>query len=141
MFADETNTDVITLTLRSEDHQSPEKRRKRIMQDGSEMKESRVKLLDDNEPRQPFSQDSVSSRNEKVLEDGEQEGEGDEKAGITFPERLMALLDQEVEKDALSWLDDGDGFYIRPKIFSERVLNKHFQGTKFESFTRKLNRW
>jgi hypothetical protein len=28
-----------------------------------------------------------------------------------------------------------------PVVFAEKVLDKHFQGTKFESFTRKLNRW
>jgi len=64
-----------------------------------------------------------------------------ERAIFTFPERLMELLDQEVAKDAMWWLEDGDGFCVIPKVFADKVLNKYFQGTKFESFTRKLNRW
>lgn len=39
------------------------------------------------------------------------------------------------------WLPDGDSFCLIPVVFAENVLDKHFQGTKFESFTRKLNRW
>lgn len=64
-----------------------------------------------------------------------------EKAHFSFPERLFELLEEEKEKDALWWLSDGDAFAIVPKVFPDQVLNKYFQGTKFESFTRKLNRW
>jgi HSF-type DNA-binding len=64
-----------------------------------------------------------------------------ERAAFTFPARLMELLEGGVEKEALWWLDGGDCFCVVPKIFAERVLNKYFQSTKFESFTRKLNRW
>lgn len=59
----------------------------------------------------------------------------------TFPERLMDLLSNEEAKDAMWWLPSGDSFAIQPKKFSESILNKYFQGTKLESFTRKMNRW
>eukprot|EP00977_Amphora_coffeiformis_P014228 scaffold3939_cov166-Amphora_coffeaeformis.AAC.17 len=64
-----------------------------------------------------------------------------EKAHYTFPERLMELLEGETVKEAMWWLPGGSAFAIRPKVFYDIVLSKHFQGTKFESFTRKLNRW
>ena len=60
---------------------------------------------------------------------------------ITFPMKLRSLLDDEQFKDVIWWLPGGEAFCIAPADFSERILEKHFQGTKFESFTRKLNRW
>jgi HSF-type DNA-binding len=60
---------------------------------------------------------------------------------LPFPEKLMSLLDGDKVSDAMWWLPDGDSFCLIPVVFAERVLDKHFQGTKFESFTRKLNRW
>ena len=60
---------------------------------------------------------------------------------MTFPEKLMMLLDGNCAKEAMWWLPDGDAFCFIPNVFAEQVLDKHFQGTKFESFTRKLNRW
>jgi len=60
---------------------------------------------------------------------------------LPFPEKLMALLDGKTVSDAMWWLPDGDAFCIIPSVFAEQVLDKHFSGTKFESFTRKLNRW
>lgn len=59
----------------------------------------------------------------------------------TFPEKLMTLLDSGKVKDRMWWLPDGDGFAFKPENFAETVLAQHFQGTKLESFTRKLNRW
>ena len=58
-----------------------------------------------------------------------------------FPDNLMSLLDSGVVSDIIRWLPDGDAFCLKPALFAERVLDKYFQGTKFESFTRKLNRW
>ena len=83
--------------------------------------------------------------------DDEDDGEGDEEGGSTqlfhidsgllpFPEKLMVLLDENTASDAMWWLPDGDSFCIIPTVFAEQVLDKHFSGTKFESFTRKLNR-
>ena len=58
-----------------------------------------------------------------------------------FPERLMDLLEKKVAEDAMWFLPGSDAIAIKPKLFSEKVLNKYFQGTKFESFQRKLYRW
>lgn len=60
---------------------------------------------------------------------------------MSFPEKIMMLLNKTIAIDAMWWLSDGDAFCILPIPFTEKVLDKHFQGTKFESFTRKLNRW
>jgi len=62
-----------------------------------------------------------------------------------FPEKLMALLDSKVAPDAVWWLRDvGDitgAFAINKKIFSELLLNTRFNGNKWPSITRNLNRW
>lgn len=60
---------------------------------------------------------------------------------LPFPDKLMSLLDSDKVTEAMRWLRDGDAFCIAPALFTDRVLDKYFQGTKFESFTRKLNRW
>lgn len=61
---------------------------------------------------------------------------------LTFPERLMYLLQHEVEPKALWWQKDGTSFGFEPKLFTAKVLNKLFPTKiKFESFIRKLNRW
>lgn len=60
---------------------------------------------------------------------------------LPFPDNLMSLLDSGVVSDIIRWLPEGDAFCLKPALFAERVLDKYFQGTKFESFTRKLNRW
>jgi len=84
----------------------------------------------------PGSGGSVAKKDESLaLEDDF------EKTHHTFPERLMELLENEEVKNAMWWLPGGDAFTIVPRLFPEMVLNKYFQGTKFESFTRKLNRW
>lgn len=60
----------------------------------------------------------------------------------TFPERLMYLLQNETDPDALWWQPDGDSFAFEPNQFTEKVLTKLPGGKiKFESFIRKLNRW
>ncbi|KAL7576482.1 hypothetical protein ACA910_017987 [Epithemia clementina (nom. ined.)] len=64
-----------------------------------------------------------------------------EKAQYTFPERLMELLMNGSVKKAMWWLPGGEAFALVPNTFYDVVLAKYFQGTKFESFTRKLNRW
>jgi hypothetical protein len=82
-----------------------------------------------------------STENKEETPPNAEEVEESEKVVFTFPERLMELLDDAVEKESMWWLEDGNGFCVVPKLFAENVLNKYFQGTKFESFTRKLNRW
>jgi len=60
---------------------------------------------------------------------------------LTFPEKLMELLNTKNCQDAMCWLPNGNGFALHPTSFMKKILPKHFEGTKFESFTRKLNRW
>lgn len=60
---------------------------------------------------------------------------------LPFPGKLMSLLDGKCDtvSDAMLWFPDGDAFCLIPSVFTERVLDKHFQGAKFDSWTRKLN--
>jgi HSF-type DNA-binding len=65
-----------------------------------------------------------------------------------FPQRLMAMLQDDSLNDVISWLPHGKSFVIvRPDVFTERVLPKFLPPvdarscTKYPSFTRKLNRW
>ena len=75
-----------------------------------------------------------------TIEDSQQEDKLDDR--LTFPERLMHMLQHEVEPKALWWQKDGLSFGFEPKLFTEKVLNKLFPTKiKFESFIRKLNRW
>jgi HSF-type DNA-binding len=60
---------------------------------------------------------------------------------LTFPEKLMELLNNEEHRECMSWLPNGNAFALQPTMFTKEILPKHFEGTKFESFTRKLNRW
>lgn len=65
-----------------------------------------------------------------------------------FPRRLMAALADETLCDIISWLPTGKSFAImKPDVFIHQVLPKYFGApssrgsTKYQSFTRKLNRW
>jgi len=60
----------------------------------------------------------------------------------TFPEKLMEVLNSSEAKNAISWLPNGNSFVIlSPNLLTNNILPKHFKEAKFESFTRKLNRW
>ena len=60
-----------------------------------------------------------------------------------FPQRLMAILSDERNTDAICWLPHGRAFIIRNrKLFAEKVMPRFFpRKSKYSSFTRKLNRW
>lgn len=64
-----------------------------------------------------------------------------DKRFLTFPEKLMEVLEDESVSDSIKWNEKGDAFGINPEPFISKALKIHFQGTQFESFTRKLNRW
>lgn len=69
------------------------------------------------------------------------EDDGDENAKI-FPQRLMEILSDPSNHDAISWLPHGRAFIIvNRQKFANMVLPKYFRKTKYTSFTRKLNRW
>jgi len=60
----------------------------------------------------------------------------------TFAEKLMMLLTDPECSEAVEWLPDGTAFVItNPLRFADLVLPKYFKSAKYESFTRKLNRW
>jgi HSF-type DNA-binding len=62
---------------------------------------------------------------------------------MLFPQKLMGILADPMNQDAIAWLPDGQTFVIRDReMFTETVMPKHFsRKAKFSSFTRKLNRW
>jgi hypothetical protein len=65
----------------------------------------------------------------------------DENAKI-FPQRLMEILTEPTNADAITWLPHGKAFIIiNRQKFANMVLPKYFRKTKYTSFTRKLNRW
>lgn len=83
---------------------------------------------------------AIDGRSAGSVSDGA-DADGFRTDSMTFPEKLMNLLECGIVNDTMWWLPDGDAFCFIPNLFAEMVLDKHFQGTKFESFTRKLNRW
>lgn len=59
-----------------------------------------------------------------------------------FAERLMHVLDNEIAKESLWWLGKGEAIAVHPeKIKASPVLASHFQGNRYTSFVRNLNRW
>lgn len=61
---------------------------------------------------------------------------------ISFPMRLMSVLDSEDFIDILKWAPDGKAFCINQhEEFESTVLPTCFDLTKFSSFLRKLYRW
>ena len=109
--------------------------------------DGKAKELDDSETpvKQTNTLDSKesSSKDDSIIEMPNSLSSFSEIESITaaFPRKLMNLLDEGVASDAMWWLEQGDGFCIVPKVFTVKVLDQYFQGTKFESFARKLSRW
>lgn len=65
-----------------------------------------------------------------------------EEVPVTFPQKLMSVLDTEQFSDIITWLPHGKGFIIlQKKKFASDVMPIYFKHSKFTSFTRKLNRW
>lgn len=61
---------------------------------------------------------------------------------LPFPQQLFDILSKEEYKYIISWLPHGKSFFVHnKKKFVELVSPHYFKETKFESFTRKLNRW
>jgi len=68
----------------------------------------------------------------------------------TFPRRLMKVLGDESLSEIITWLPNGTSFAVlNPADFASKVMPKYFASgrglaggsTKYQSFTRKLNRW
>lgn len=60
-----------------------------------------------------------------------------------FPQRLMSILADEKNHDAVCWLPHGRAFIVRDRnLFAEKIMPRFFpRKSKYSSFTRKLNRW
>jgi len=84
---------------------------------------------------------SAKEDTERIIDDEEESGDGD--CQHIFPQRLMSILADERNHDAICWLPHGRAFIIRNRaLFAERVMPKFFpRKSKYSSFTRKLNRW
>ena len=62
---------------------------------------------------------------------------------MIFPQRLMKILSEGDNADAIAWMPDGQSFIVSNRnLFTENVMPKFFpRKSKFSSFVRKLNRW
>lgn len=61
---------------------------------------------------------------------------------LTFPQKLMKILDNEEIVDIISWLPCGIVFVIKNRhSFTREVMPQYFEQVKYTSFTRKLHRW
>jgi len=59
-----------------------------------------------------------------------------------FPETLYDIISAEENQHIISWLPHGQGFILHDKQrFASKILPRFFDGAKFASFTRRLNRW
>ena len=60
-----------------------------------------------------------------------------------FPERLMHVLQNKIEPECIWWLGEkGDAVAIHADhIKAGSLLDTHFQGNRYTSFVRNLNRW
>jgi len=58
-----------------------------------------------------------------------------------FPEVLMRLLSHPANEDIVTFLPDGKYFAIRRLVFSNELLYKHFQLTRFEDFLQETRGW
>lgn len=60
----------------------------------------------------------------------------------SFPETLFDVISAKEYSPIIAWLPHGQGFVIHDKqLFSMMILDRHFAGAKFTSFTRRLKRW
>jgi HSF-type DNA-binding len=60
---------------------------------------------------------------------------------LNFPGKLMELVNENMAPDYVSWIETAEAISFRTDGFQEHVLDKFFQGLKYDSFVRKLNRW
>ena len=61
--------------------------------------------------------------------------------GVSFPERLMQIMEHRDYWDAITWSSDGCAFGINPETFTEKVIDTHFKGGLFESMQKRFSRW
>jgi hypothetical protein len=59
----------------------------------------------------------------------------------SFPEKLAETMRSPHGQGAIWWNPEGSVFCLLPRQFTKQVLQNIFQGTKLESFQRKMKRW
>jgi HSF-type DNA-binding len=86
---------------------------------------------------------SIASELNKSVTDGKKSPNVDAEQvdDSSFPERLMGILQSGTVDHAMKWVASGEAVAIMSKNFEKAVLEEHFHGSKYSSFTRKLNRW
>ena len=75
-----------------------------------------------------------------MLNAGDETSKEDPPERLNFPGKLMDLLQRKDKPEGIYWLPEGTMFAMQTQQM-EAVLVKHFQGAKFMSFTRTLNKW
>lgn len=85
----------------------------------------RQRILD-NEETDSIGSDDKSTKSNKSLQ---------------FPMQLMQMLNENKCPNHISWIKEMEAISFTTDKLQEEVLDKHFQGLKWESFVRKLNRW
>ena len=89
-------------------------------------------------PQQKKMKEDAASVNKEELE-GKPEAEKPPER-LNFPGKLMDLLQRDDKPDGIYWLPSGTIFAMNTTKM-EDILIHHFQGAKFMSFTRTLNKW
>jgi len=88
--------------------------------------------------------DNITNDKNSLMNDPEQSKDSDRKcmSNVPFPHQLHDILSNESYSDIITWLPHGKAFVVLDKKkFTEIVSPNYFKETKYESFTRKLNRW
>lgn len=65
---------------------------------------------------------------------------GKKTTGRSFPEKVLEIIENPKNKNVIWWNKAGTAICISPKNFHSQVMDKYFQGTKFDSFARRLIR-
>ena len=61
---------------------------------------------------------------------------------VTFPMKLMILLNEDPDSSAITWLPDGRSFMVKDQEkFAKEICPKYFSSTRYVSFQRLLKVW
>ena len=61
---------------------------------------------------------------------------------VTFPMKLMILLNEDPDPSAITWLPDGRSFIVKnQEKFAKEICPKYFSSTRYVSFQRLLKVW
>jgi hypothetical protein len=60
---------------------------------------------------------------------------------ISFPQKLMQLINDDTSPEYVHWIENEEAIAFKTEGFQENILDNYFQGLKYDSFIRKLNRW